>query len=55
MYLNLFLKNNFKFSVNSLCFNPDGSQLLAAVGARILVYDTADGTLKSALSGTIVF
>ena len=37
--------------VNSLCFNPDGSQLLAAVGARILVYDTAEGVLKSALSG----
>ncbi|CAF3144708.1 unnamed protein product, partial [Rotaria sp. Silwood2] len=38
-------------SVNALCFNPDGSQLLAAVGTKILVYDTADGGLRSALSG----
>ncbi|CAF1166921.1 unnamed protein product [Rotaria sordida] len=38
-------------SVNALCFNPDGSQLLAGVGAKILVYDTADGVLRSALSG----
>ncbi|CAF0939310.1 unnamed protein product [Adineta ricciae] len=38
-------------TVNSLCFNPEGSQLLAAVGLRILVYNTADGVLQSALSG----
>ena len=42
-----FLKNR----VNCLCFTPDGSQLLAAVGTRILVYETANGQLKSALSG----
>lgn len=49
----------FSFSffqrVNSLCFNPDGTQLLAAIGTRILVYDTADGALKSALSGKVFF
>ncbi|CAF0925903.1 unnamed protein product [Didymodactylos carnosus] len=37
--------------INSLCFNPDGSQLLVACGQKVLVYDTIDGALKSSLSG----
>ncbi|KAF8070897.1 5-methyltetrahydropteroyltriglutamate--homocysteine methyltransferase [Scenedesmus sp. PABB004] len=28
-----------------LCFRPDGTQLVAGVGARVLIYDAADGEL----------
>jgi len=31
--------------VNDICFRPDGAQLVAAVGNRVLVYDAADGDL----------
>ncbi len=55
IYKFLWFHKQLYFSVNSLCFNPDGSQLLAAVGLRILVYNTAEGTLQSALSGTRLF
>ncbi|XP_066284975.1 intraflagellar transport protein 122 homolog [Branchiostoma lanceolatum] len=34
-----------------LAFRPDGSQLIAAAGNRVLVYDTNDGTLVQPLKG----
>ncbi|CAD7929537.1 unnamed protein product [Amoebophrya sp. A120] len=35
----------------SLAFKPDGSQLICAVGNRVLVYDTVDGDLLHSLKG----
>lgn len=37
--------------IYDLCFRPDGSQLVVAAGQRVLVYDTADGTLIQPLKG----
>lgn len=34
-----------------LAFKPDGTQLVVAAGARVLVYDTSDGTLIQPLKG----
>ncbi|WIA11467.1 hypothetical protein OEZ85_011583 [Tetradesmus obliquus] len=34
-----------------LCFKPDGSQLVAGVGARVLIYDASDGELQHVLKG----
>ncbi|MEW5316653.1 MAG: hypothetical protein WDW38_008010 [Sanguina aurantia] len=34
-----------------ICFKPDGSQLVAGVGNRVLVYDAVDGDLQNALKG----
>ncbi|KXZ55139.1 hypothetical protein GPECTOR_3g29 [Gonium pectorale] len=34
-----------------LCFKPDGSQVVAGIGNRVLVYDAADGDLLHALKG----
>nr|AFN42838.1 intraflagellar transport protein 122-like protein [Marsilea vestita] len=34
-----------------IAFRPDGTQLIAAVGARVLVYDAAEGTLLHSLKG----
>mmetsp|Transcript_18911 Transcript_18911/g.49275 ORF Transcript_18911/g.49275 Transcript_18911/m.49275 type:complete len:1222 (+) Transcript_18911:159-3824(+) len=34
-----------------LCFKPDGTQLVAGVGNRVLVYDAVDGDLLHALKG----
>ena len=36
---------------HSVCFSPDGSQLLAAVGNRVLVYDANDGDIIKSLKG----
>ena len=33
------------FSIYDLAFKPDGSQLIIAVGSKVLVYDASDGTL----------
>ncbi|CAH0553397.1 unnamed protein product [Brassicogethes aeneus] len=38
-------------SIYDLCFNPDGTQLIAAGGNRVLVYDTNDGRLIQPLKG----
>ena len=38
-------------SVYDVCFKPDGSQLVAAVGTRVLVYDAASGELLHSLKG----
>uniref|UniRef100_A0A8B9GZT4 Intraflagellar transport protein 122 homolog n=1 Tax=Astyanax mexicanus TaxID=7994 RepID=A0A8B9GZT4_ASTMX len=37
--------------IYDLAFKPDGSQLIVAAGNRVLVYDTADGTLIQPLKG----
>ena len=37
--------------IYDLCFRPDGTQLVVAAGQRVLVYDTADGTLIQPLKG----
>ncbi len=39
------------YSINDLCFRPDGSQLIVAAGNRVLVYDPLDGSLVKALPG----
>lgn len=44
-------RNGEKFVVQDLAFRPDGSQVVAAVGSRVLVYDAADGTLLHSLKG----
>ena len=43
------------FSIWDLCYSPDGSQLIAAAGNRVLVYDPTDGTLLHALKGKHTF
>uniref|UniRef100_A0A146KPJ0 Intraflagellar transport protein 122 homolog n=3 Tax=Lygus hesperus TaxID=30085 RepID=A0A146KPJ0_LYGHE len=37
--------------VYSLCFSPDGTQLIAAAGQMVLVYDTTHGSLIQPLKG----
>eukprot|EP01051_Picozoa_sp_SAG22_P018253 SAG22_NODE_3022_length_2017_cov_2.015120_1_plen_377_part_00 len=37
--------------VNDLAFRPDGAQIVAAVGNRVLVYDAMDGDLLHSLKG----
>ncbi|GMF52524.1 unnamed protein product [Phytophthora fragariaefolia] len=44
-------RNGEKFVVQDLAFRPDGSQVVAAVGTRVLVYDAVDGTLLHSLKG----
>ncbi|CAD7973371.1 unnamed protein product [Amoebophrya sp. A25] len=38
-------------SIWALSFKPDGSQIICAVGNRVLVYDTCDGDLIHSLKG----
>ena len=40
-----------KNTVWDLVFKPDGTQLVVAVGNRVLVYDAADGDLLHSLKG----
>jgi len=44
-------KDNFKNTVFDISFRPDGTQVLIAVGNRILVYDATDGDLLHSLKG----
>lgn len=44
-------KDSFRSCVFDLAFSPDGSQVLIAVGNRILVYDANDGDLLHSLKG----
>jgi hypothetical protein len=37
--------------IYSLAFNPDGSQLLVAIGTRVIVYDPNDGSVIVSLRG----
>lgn len=44
-------RNGEKFVVQDLAFRPDGAQLVAAVGTRVMVYDAVDGKLLHSLKG----
>ena len=44
-------KDQLPVTVYDIAFHPDGSQLIVASGSKILVYDTADGTLVRPLKG----
>ena len=39
------------FSVYDVAFKPDGTELLVAVGTKILVYNPSDGKLIQSLKG----
>ncbi|CAM6088278.1 unnamed protein product [Calypogeia fissa] len=39
----------------ALAFRPDGTQLIAAVGSRVLMYNAADGDLLHSLKGEISY
>ena len=45
-------RDGIKSVVNDICFKPDGTQLVAAVGNRVLVYDAVDGDLLHSLKVT---
>eukprot|EP01046_Picozoa_sp_COSAG06_P080482 COSAG06_NODE_27765_length_587_cov_0.573770_2_plen_110_part_00 len=45
-------RDGIKSVVNDLCFKPDGTQLVAAVGNRVLVYDAVDGDLLHSLKAS---
>jgi len=44
-------KNNIEQIIYAIAFKPDGTQLIAGAGNRVLVYETADGELISSLRG----
>ena len=44
-------RDSIKSCVYNLAFKPDGTQLVAAVGSRVLVYDAVDGDLLHSLKG----
>ncbi|KAF1322110.1 Intraflagellar transport protein, partial [Globisporangium splendens] len=44
-------RNGEKFVVQDIAFRPDGTQLVAAIGTRVMVYDAIDGTLLHSLKG----
>lgn len=41
--------NPLILSIHSICFHPDGVQLIVAAGDKVLVYEPADGTLIETL------
>lgn len=44
-------RDGVKNCVYDIAFSPDGMQLVAAVGTRVLVYDAVDGDLLHSLKG----
>lgn len=42
-------KDNFFFSVHTICFSPDGTQLVVGAGEKVMVYDPRDGALVQLL------
>eukprot|EP00741_Cyanophora_paradoxa_P007206 tig00001094_g6972.t1 len=44
-------RDGVKSIVYDIAFRPDGTQLVAAVGNRVLVYDAIDGDLLHSLKG----
>lgn len=57
--INNFRSNHFKypvlkpyyFSIHSICFHPEGLQLIVGAGDKVLVYDPVDGNIISSLKG----
>lgn len=47
----IYKKNYSIFSIYDLCFNPSGTQLIAAAGQHVLVYESNDGALIQLLKG----
>lgn len=43
----------FTYSIYSICFNVDGSQLLTTAGHDVLIYRSIDGHLLHTLKGKI--
>jgi intraflagellar transport protein 122 len=48
---NSFKNNIFFSSIYSICFHPEGLQLVVGAGDKVLIYDPSDGTLKNTLKG----
>lgn len=44
-------RENFKGTVFDIAFKPDGTQVIVAVGNRILVYDASEGEIVHSLKG----
>ncbi|CAK4696321.1 hypothetical protein AeMF1_011920 [Aphanomyces euteiches] len=44
-------RNGVKVVVQDLAYNPDGTQIVAAIGNRVMIYDAASGTLLHSLKG----
>ena len=44
-------RDGVKNCVYDIAFRPDGTQLVAAVGSRVLVYDASTGDLLHSLKG----
>lgn len=44
-------RDSIKPCVYDMCYRPDGSQLVVAVGNRVLIYDANDGDLVHSLKG----
>ena len=43
--------NSLNYSIWSVAYKPDGTELLVAAGNRVLVYEGSDGQLLQALKG----
>lgn len=39
------------FSIHSICFNPEGTQLIVGACDKVLVYEPNEGTLIETLTG----
>ncbi|KAF0686954.1 hypothetical protein As57867_021233, partial [Aphanomyces stellatus] len=44
-------RNGVKVVVQDIAFHPDGSQIVAAIGSRVMIYDAVNGTLLHSLKG----
>ncbi|ETV94469.1 hypothetical protein H310_11793 [Aphanomyces invadans] len=44
-------RNGVKVVVQDIAYHPDGTQLVAAIGTRVMIYDTTNGTLLHSLKG----
>jgi intraflagellar transport protein 122 len=44
--------NGTKVVVQDIAFHPDGNQLIAAIGNRVMMYDANNGTLLHSLKGS---
>ncbi|RHY86259.1 hypothetical protein DYB35_010538 [Aphanomyces astaci] len=44
-------RNGAKVVVQDIAYHPDGTQLIAAIGSRVMIYDASNGTLLHSLKG----